>query len=129
MNYITYWISFSSFLVHMPQVFLSSYIVFIFLKHSQSCLTLAFSSFSLPSLLPSFTHQHLAYVFIFPVHLPDLVCNNRYDPSPWEGLGKLFFLCQIQSRHLHFSFFFPQIQYLWCYKVVLREKFRGVAEF
>lgn len=93
----------------MPQVFLSSYIVFIFLKHLQSCLTPAFSSFSLPSLLPSFTHQHLAYVFIFLVHLSNLsVCNNRYDPSLWEGLGKLFFLCQVQSRQLHLSFCFPR---------------------
>lgn len=46
----------------MPQIFLSSYIVFISLNHLYSCSTPTFSSFSLLSFLPSFTHQYLAYV-------------------------------------------------------------------
>lgn len=46
----------------MPQVFLSSYIVLISVKHLYSCLTPPFSSFPLLPLLSSFVHQYWVHV-------------------------------------------------------------------
>ena len=111
----------------MPQVFLSSYIVFIFLKHLQSHLTPTFSSFSLSFLLPLYINTCICF------HIPSSsFCLVRLQQQIGsfllgrfgEDLLPLPHIINASSSRLLLS----QIQYCWHNKLVLHGKVY-MAEF